>query len=46
MISKEEARFLSEEELLKRQRKGATLTATIVAMIAFGIFFFTLYSNM
>lgn len=46
MISKEEARFLSEEELLRRQRKGAALTATIVAMIALAIFFFTLYTNM
>jgi len=37
---------LSEEELLAKQRKGARVTALIVASIAFAIFAFTLYSNL
>lgn len=36
---------ISEEALLKRQRKGAMITATIVAVIALAIFLFTLYMN-
>jgi len=36
---------ISEEALLKRQRKGAMITATIVAVIALAIFSFTLYMN-
>jgi hypothetical protein len=34
---------LNEQELLKKQRKGAMITASIVAAIAIGIFILTLY---
>ena len=37
---------LSEEELLKKQRKGAKVTALIVAVIAFGIFAFTIFMSL
>ncbi len=46
MITKEEARHMSEQELLDRQRQGAKKTATIVALVAFGIFMLTLYLNL
>ncbi len=46
MISREEANHMSEQELLERQRKGAKKTATIVGLIAFGIFMLTLYLNL
>lgn len=36
---------MSEEALLQRQRKGARITATIVAVIALAIFLFTLYMS-
>jgi len=36
---------LTEDELLAKQRKGATITAVIVAAIAFSIFAFTIYMN-
>ncbi len=45
MVTPEEAKSLTEEELLKRQRKGAKVTATIVAVIALGVFLFTLYMS-
>lgn len=45
MITPEEARSMSEEDLLKRQRKGAMITAGIIGGIAFGIFMLTLYLN-
>jgi len=37
---------LSEEELLKKQRKGAMKTAFIVGVIALSIFIFTLYMSL
>ena len=46
MISKEEAGQMSEQELLERQRQGARRTATIVGLIAFGIFMLTLFLNL
>jgi hypothetical protein len=46
MITREEASNMSEQELLDRQRKGAKKTATIVGLIAFGIFMLTLYLNL
>jgi len=36
---------LTEDELLAKQRKGARITALIVAAIAFGIFAFTIYMS-
>lgn len=36
---------MTEEELLKQQRKGAKRTALIVGIIAVSIFIFTLYMN-
>lgn len=41
--SVEELQSMTEEELLKRQRKGVRLTAIIVAIIALGVFSLTLY---
>jgi len=41
--SSEELQSLTGEELLKRQRKGARITALIVAIIALGVFSLTLY---
>ena len=38
-----EKQSLTEEELLKKQRKGARTTALIVAIIALGVFSLTLY---
>ncbi len=46
MITKEEARQMSEQELLERQRQGAKKTATIIGLIAFGIFMLTLLLNL
>ncbi len=46
MISKEEASQMSEQELLERQRQGARRTATIIGLIAFGIFMLTLFLNL
>ncbi len=37
---------LNEEELLKKQRKGARTTAMIIGAIALGIFTFTLYMSL
>lgn len=45
MISQKQAKTMSEEVLLKRQRRSAMITAAIVGAIAFGIFMFTLYMN-
>lgn len=45
MITPEEAKTMSEDDLLKRQKKGAVITASIVGGIAFGIFMLTLYLN-
>lgn len=45
MMSHKQAKSMSEEALLKRQRRGAMATAAIVGAIAFGIFIFTLYVN-
>ncbi len=36
---------LTEDELLAKQRKGAKVTAIIVAAIALGIFAFTIYMS-
>jgi len=41
--SVEELQSMTEDELLKHQRKGARLTALIVAIIALGVFSLTLY---
>ena len=46
MITKEEARQMTEQELLERQRQGAKRTATIVGLIAFAIFMLTLFLNL
>lgn len=43
MISQEEAKSLSEEEILKRQRKGANVTAIVVGVIALVFFLLTIY---
>lgn len=45
MVSEEEAKSLTEEELLQRQRKGARVTALIVGAIALGVFLLTIYLN-
>ncbi|MGK0270265.1 MAG: hypothetical protein ACI88H_000908 [Cocleimonas sp.] len=41
--SVEELQSMTEEELLKHQRKGARITALIVAILALGVFSLTLY---
>ena len=41
--SVEELQSMTEDELLKHQRKGARTTAFIVAIIALGVFSLTLY---
>ena len=45
MASKEDKKIMTDEELLKRQRKGARITAIIVAIIALAFFTFTIYMN-
>ena len=41
--SVKELNSMTEEELLKHQRKGARLTALVVAILALGVFSITLY---
>ena len=41
--SVEELKSMTEDELLKHQRKGARLTALIIAVLALGVFSLTLY---
>ena len=41
--SVKELKSMTDDELLKRQRKGARITALIVAIIALGVFSLTLY---
>lgn len=41
--SVEELKSMTDDELLKHQRKGARVTALIVAVIALGVFSLTLY---
>ena len=41
--SVEELKSMTEHELLKHQRKGARLTALIIAVLALGVFSLTLY---
>ncbi len=41
--SVKELKSMTDDELLKHQRKGARLTALIVAIIALGVFSLTLY---
>ncbi len=46
MITQEEAKQMTEDELLQKQRRGAKKTAIIVGLIALGIFLFTLFTNL
>lgn len=41
--SAEKLQSMTDQELLKHQRKGARITALIVAILALGVFSLTLY---
>jgi uncharacterized membrane protein len=45
MVSTKDNLLMTEEELLKRQKKGARRTAAIVGFLAILIFLFTLYMS-